>query len=399
MSQSQSTTLTRPLLLLMAAATGICVANIYYNQPLLDQIKETFNVDVGHLGLVPTLSQVGYGLAMLFIVPLGDMMERKKLILTFTMISGMICAWLAVSPNFTSVAIGSLLLGLSSVTPQLIIPFGAHLAKNEERGKVVGTLLSGLLLGILLARTVSGFVGASFGWRAMFGLASGMLVVLATILAIKLPKSEPTFQGTYKSLLKSVYDIFTTQKTLREASFFGAMLFGSFSAFWATLIYLMQTPAFGLGARAVGLFGLLGAGAAFATPWVGSLTDKRDPRNATGIMIFVTILSFILFMFSEYSLFGLAIGVLVMDIGVQSGHLCNQGRIFALLPDSRSRIQTAYMFCYFTGGALGSYIGTWSWSHYQWKGVCFTAIAMLCLALGRFFLSMPKKALIHTSSN
>lgn len=380
----------------MAAATGICVANIYYNQPLLDQIKETFSVDIAHLGLVPTLSQVGYGLAMLLIVPLGDMLERKKMILTFTLLSGLICAWLALSPNFSSVVIGSLLLGLASVTPQLIIPFGAHLAKNEERGKVVGTLLSGLLLGILLARTVSGFVGAAYGWRSMFALASAILVLLTIILAFKLPKSEPTFKGTYSSLLKSVYDIFTTQKVLREASFFGAMLFGSFSAFWATLIYLMQTPDFNLGARAVGLFGLLGAGAALATPWIGSLTDKKDPRNATGIMIFVTILSFILFMVSESSLIGLALGVLIMDIGVQSGHLCNQGRIFALLPDSRSRIQTAYMFCYFTGGAIGSYIGTWSWSHYQWKGVCFTAITMLCLALGKFFFSMPKKTLTHT---
>lgn len=392
--------LTRPLLLLMAAATGICVANIYYNQPLLDQIQNTFSVDIADLGLVPTLSQVGYGLAMLFIVPLGDMMERKKLILSFTFLSGLICAWLAISSHFMSVAIGSLLLGLSSVTPQLIIPFGAHLAKNEERGKVVGTLLSGLLLGILLARTVSGFVGAAFGWRAMFALASGILIFLTVILSFKLPKSEPTFKGSYGSLLKSVYDIFSTQKTLREASFFGAMLFGSFSAFWATLIYLMQTPSFGLGARAVGLFGLLGAGAALATPWIGGLTDKKDPRHATGLMMIVTILSFVIFIIAEHSLIGLAIGVLIMDIGVQSGHLCNQGRIFSLLPDSRSRIQTAYMFCYFTGGALGSFIGTWSWSHYQWKGVCLTAITMLSLGLAKFFMSMPKNnSANHTSNN
>ncbi len=397
MNQNQSQViLTRPLLLLMAAATGICVANIYYNQPLLDQIKETFLVDVADLGLVPTLSQIGYGLAMLFIVPLGDMVERKKMILSFTLLSGLVSAWIAFAPNFSSVAIGSLLLGLTSVTPQLIIPFGAHLAKNEERGKVVGTLLSGLLLGILLARTVSGFVGAEFGWRSMFALASVILVILTIVLFFKLPKSEPTFEGSYSSLLKSVYDIFTTQKVVREASFFGAMLFGSFSAFWATLIYLMQTPDFNLGARAVGLFGLLGAGAALATPWIGSLTDKKDPRNATGIMILVTVSSFLVYLISEHSLIGLAVGVLIMDIGVQAGHLCNQGRIFSILPEARSRIQTAYMFCYFTGGAIGSYIGTWSWGHYQWRGVCFTAIGMLCLALIKFVIG---KNSIRTLNN
>ena len=375
----------------MASACGICVASLYYNQPLLDQMRETFGASVTQIGWIPTLTQVGYAFGMLFLVPMGDMLERKSLIMIFTILSAIFCALCAIAPSFFLVAAASLALGLASMTPQLIIPFAAHLSPDHERGKVVGTLLSGLLLGILLARTVSGFVGAAFGWRAMFGLASFILLILTAVLSVTIPKSEPTFNGRYTDLLKSVIGIFRTQPTLREASLFGGMLFGSFSVFWANLIHLMQSPTFDLGARAVGLFGLLGAGAALATPWIGSLTDKKDPRSATGIMIGVTILSFAIFLLSGSSLIGLAIGVLVMDIGVQAGHLCNQSRIFALIPEARSRIQTAYMFCYFAGGAFGSFIGSWAWTHYQWAGVCGAALAMLSVALVRFFLrSTPR---------
>lgn len=322
----------RSTLFIMASACGICVASLYYNQPLLDQMRETFGANVTQIGWIPTLTQVGYAFGMLFLVPMGDMLERKSLIIVFTLLSALFCALCALSPSFNLIALASLALGLASMTPQLIIPFAAHLSPDHERGKVVGTVLSGLLLGILLARTVSGFVGAAFGWRAMFALACVILLILTAVLFVAIPKSEPTFKGRYGDLLKSVFDIFRTQPTLREASLFGAMLFGSFSVFWANLIHLMQSESFGLGARAVGLFGLLGAFAALATPWIGSLTDKKDPRSASGMMIGATILSFGIFYLSGSSLIGLAIGVLVMDIGVQAGHLCNQSRIFALIP-------------------------------------------------------------------
>jgi predicted MFS family arabinose efflux permease len=379
-TQSPASSLNKTTLFMMAAATGVCVANLYYNQPLLGQIRDSFDVSVRKVGWIPTLTQAGYALGMLFLVPMGDMLERKTLILGFTVLSSLLLAWVAISPSFLSVAAASLALGMGTMTPQLIIPFAAHLAPAHERGKVVGTIMSGLLLGILLARTIAGFVGAALGWRAMFGIASGIVLVLSLLLAVFLPKSKPTFHGKYLDLLRSVGNIFREQPVLREASFFGAMLFGAFSAFWANLIHLMETPHFSLGARAVGLFGLLGAAAALLTPWVGALTDKRNPRTGAGIMIGMTILSFLIFLASSHNLIGLAIGVVVMDIGVQSGHICNQTRIFSLLPEARSRIQTAYMFCYFLGGALGSLFGTWSWSIYRWSGVCVSALVMLILA-------------------
>ncbi len=374
-------------LMLMATATAMSVANLYYNQPLLEQIRETFAARMEAIAWIPTLTQLGYALGMLFIVPLGDMFERRRLVLLFTLLAAGSCVLVATAPAFNAVVIGSLLIGLTTMTPQLLIPFAASLARPERRGKVVGTMVSGLLLGILLARTVAGFVGQAFGWRSMFGLAAIILLILTGLLAFFSPKSVPTYKGTYTGLLSSVLRIFFTQKDLREAAFFGAMLFGSFSAFWSTLIHLMESPAFHLGARAVGLFGLLGAGAAAASPIVGTLSDRFHPRRTTGIMILVAMVSFVIFGFSSTSLIGLSLGVLVMDIGVQGGHVSNQSRIFALMPSAQSRIQTSYMFCYFVGGALGSFVGTWAWERYAWWGVCGSALVFLSLAYLKYALA------------
>jgi predicted MFS family arabinose efflux permease len=362
---------------LMAAATGICVANLYYCQPLLGAIGADFHQGVKETGWVPTLTQVGYALGMLFLVPLGDMAERRMLAVAFTLAAALCSALLAFASHFSLLLAACLLLGLSTMTPQILIPFAANLAKPEERGKVIGTMMSGLLLGILLARSVSGFL-AVFGWRFLYGLVAAVLALLALALALFLPKAEPTYRGTYLGLLRSIAEIAREQPILREASFFGAMLFGAFSAFWATLIYLMGN--FGLGPAAVGLFGLLGAGSALLSPVVGSWMDRTNARVVTARMIAFTACSFVVFFFSNHSLAGLALGVLLMDIGVQSGHISNQSRIFALLPHARSRIQTIYMFSYFTGGAAGSLLGAWGWDHFRWPGVCGVALMMLALA-------------------
>lgn len=369
----------RSLYLLMATATGICVGNLYYCQPLLGQMGEEFGFGAKEMGLVPTLTQVGYALGMLFIVPIGDMFERRKLAVIFTLLAAACSALLAFTPSFLVLLAGSLLLGLFTMTPQILIPFAATLAKAEERGKVVGMMMSGLLLGILLARSVSGFL-AVFGWRFLYGLTAAIQVLVAVALLYFLPKADRSFHGSYLGLMRSMVKIAREQPVLREASLFGGLFFGAFSAFWATLIYLMQD--FDLGPRAVGLYGLLGAGAALLSPAVGSLMDRREPRAITGLMIGLTFFSFVVFGLSAQSLVGIAIGVLLMDIGVQAGHISNQSRVFWLLPEARSRLQTVYMFAYFTGGALGSLIGSWAWDNWGWPGVCFSAMGMMLLAAG-----------------
>ncbi|RYZ58934.1 MAG: MFS transporter, partial [Proteobacteria bacterium] len=243
-----SNELKRSTLLVMAGSSALTVANLYYNQPLLEQIRLSFGVSYDAIGWVPTLTQVGYAFGMLLVVPLGDMMERRRLVLVFTALSALCCLMLATAQAFPLVIIGSFLLGLTTMTPQLLIPFAALLAAPEKKGKVVGTMVSGLLLGILLARTIAGFVGSAYGWRAMFGIAAGVLTILIFVLAALLPKSSPSYHGKYAGLLASVVNIFRQQPVLREAALYGAMLFGSFSAFWATLIHLMESPAFNLGA-------------------------------------------------------------------------------------------------------------------------------------------------------
>lgn len=374
----------KPLLFLMSSSCGITVASLYYNQPLLEDIRRAFDAAQSAIGWVPTLTQAGYAAGMLLLVPLGDMLERKRLILFFNLITALCLFAIGFAPVFAVVVAASFLLGLLNMTPQLLIPFAAHLAPPKEKGHVIGTMVSGLLLGILLARTVSGFVGAAWGWRSMFVLAACVLVALSAAFMLWLPKSNPSYQGSYVGLFKSVIDIFRTQPVLQESAFFGAMLFAAFSAFWANLIHLMESPVFNMGSRAVGLFGLLGAAAAALSPFFGRLADRKDPRTTAGIMMSVTLFSFLIFLFFGYGLVGLAIGVLLMDVGVQCGHVCNQSRIFALIPSAQSRIQTAYMFCYFCGGAVGSLLGSWAWSQYQWTGVCLTSLGLLSLALARY---------------
>lgn len=390
-SITSSPTLSRFTLLVMAFSAAITVANLYYNQPLLVQMMQSFHVSFAEIGWIPTVTQVGYAIGMFCLVPLGDMLERKRLIITFTSLSAITMAVIAFAPAYGMVVAASLLLGLFTMTPQLLVPFAAHLAPPGEKGKVVGTMVSGILLGILLARTISGFLGGAWGWRFMFGLAAGFLLFLTLLLNAALPTSAPTFHGRYTALLGSVIEIFRTQPVLQEASLFGGMFFGAFSLFWATLIFLMETPQFNLGAEAVGLYGLLGAGAVCLSPLVGKISDRYNARKVTGLMFLLTILSFGIFWIGGHSLWGIAIGVLLMDLGVQSGHISNQSRIFSLLPHAQSRIQTAYMFCYFVGGALGSILGAWSWGHFGWPGVCVASILLLTIGLLRFLMPAPTK--------
>jgi predicted MFS family arabinose efflux permease len=346
---------------IMAITAGIAVANLYYNQPLLAQIGRSFHAPPQQVGLIPMLTQIGYALGMLLFVPLGDMRERRKLIAI--MLAATTCA----------------LIGAA------ILPFAAYLAKPEERGKVIGNVMSGLLIGILLARTVSGWIGETLGWRAMYLIASVLITVLAVAALRLLPKNQPLVKLSYRKLMQSLPELIYSQPVLREASIIGALSFGAFSAFWSSLTFLLEQPPYHYGSQVAGMFGLVGIVGAVAAPGIGKLADQKSPRLAAGLGITITIFAFLVFLFFGYHIWGLVIGVILLDLGTQSTLVSNQTRIYNLLPEAQSRLNTVYMVSYFTGGALGSILSTYSWSWLQWNGVCLVGLSILMTAFTVFF--------------
>jgi predicted MFS family arabinose efflux permease len=373
--------LSLPLLALMTFASGTCIANLYYSQPLLEQMAQSMGVGEDVIGLVPTLTQVGYAVGMLLLVPLGDMLSRRRLAPLFTVLTAAMSLGVALSSSITLLLVFSFLLGLANLTAQLLIPLAASLAPAESRGRVVGTMLSGIFAGVLLSRTIAGFVGDAFGWRVMYWLATVLLGLLTAALVGMLPQTQPTFHGRYRDLLASIATLVREQPVLREACLIGFTLFASFMVFWSTLIHLMVAPPFNLGATSVGLYGILGVAATLVSPIVGKLADRGLARRVAGTMVVVTILSFGLFWFGRTSLLWIGVGVLVMDLGVQLAHVSNQSRILHLQHGAQSRIQTAYMTSYFAGGGLGAGLGSIAWAHWGWAGVCVSAIAVLLVPL------------------
>jgi predicted MFS family arabinose efflux permease len=375
----------RGLTLLMAVACGLTVANLYYCQPLLTQMGASLSAERAG-AYIPTLIQVGTMFGMGLFVPLGDMFERRRLIVSVCCALAAMLLASAAAPTFLWLAIASVCLGLTCIVPHLILPFAAQIARPEHRGRALGMVLSGLLIGILCARTVSGFMGAALGWRAVYIFSAMLMLLLAAILRKMLPESHPTINFTYPELLRSLLSLVKRLSELREASLIGGLLFGAFSAFWATLIFRLGAPPFHYGSRVAGLFGLIGAAGAAAAPMVGRLADRRGPRKTVEIALFITAVSYLVFWAFGSSMWGLVAGVILMDLGVQAGHVSNQTRIYALLPEARSRLNTIYMVTYFLGGALGSALGAYGWNLARWSGVCVVSLIMVGLALAVHFV-------------
>ncbi|WP_223808993.1 MFS transporter [Rufibacter hautae] len=373
--------LTKLNLWVMTIATGMVVANLYYNQPLLGKIAVTFGVSEASAGSLAMLTQIGYAVGMLFIIPLGDMLRRKRLIMIdfAAIIIALLLA--AVAVNIQSLMVASFLIGATSVIPQLLVPMAAHLAKPEARGRTVGFVMSGLLIGILLSRTVSGFVGAHLGWRAMFYIAAGMMAALWAALYFLLPEVHPDFKGNYKNLMKSLIHLIKEQPMLRLVSLRGALCYATFGAFWTTLVFLLQEPPFNMGSDAAGLFGLVGAAGALGASYMGRLNDKGNAYTVTTVTIALILLSYVVFGFSGSSIVGLVIGVILLDLGVQATHISNQTFIFSLIPEARNRLNTVYMVTYFAGGASGTFIASQAWHLWKWNGVVAVGLVFSGLAL------------------
>jgi predicted MFS family arabinose efflux permease len=373
--------LDRRLVWMMAVACALSIANLYYVQPLLVEMGQSFRLSVNQIGGVVTLMQLGFAAGLLLIVPSGDRYNRRTLIVSMLVVVTLALILVALAPTVTVLAIAGFVLGFATVVPQIIVPLAASLAAPFERGRVVGTVMSGLLIGILLARTVSGIIGAYLGWRAVYWSAAVIMIVLALALRFLLPEEQQRSTMSYWQLLRSLGSLIRTEPVLREAGVFYALSFGAFSAFWVTLTFLLQTPPYHYGSEVAGLFGLVGIVGAFSASLVGRLADRFPVRYATGIALLIVLCSFICLWLTGHWLWGLILGVILLDLGTQGAHISNQTRIYSLNPEARNRLNTVYMVTGFLGGAIGSSLGTWGWSLAGWNGVCGVGSLMLVAAL------------------
>lgn len=369
------------LVWLMALTCGLVVANIYYNQPLLAAIGHSFSISDSRASLLATATQVGYTLGMVLVVPLGDKLERKNLILWMLGAAAGCLAAAAVAPTFLLLAVASVLIGICSSVPQLLLPMAATLAPEADRGRIVGRVMSGLLVGILLSRTLSGYVGAHLGWRTVFGGAAALMLALAALLAWRLPRDRPAFQGTYASLMQSLLTLTRELAPLRRSALVGGLVFAAFSVFWTTLAFYLAGPAYHYGSDVAGFFGLVGAMGALAAPLAGKLADTRGPRYTITAGIVLALGAYAVLGLGGAYLIGLVLGVILLDVGVQAAHISNQTLVFSLRPEARSRLNTVYMTGYFTGGSLGSVVGGLAWMHFGWLGVCAVGGTLMALAL------------------
>lgn len=373
--------LSRLLILVMAISCGATVANLYYIQPLLANIAETFHVTQVSIGFAAMLTQFGYATGMIVILPLGDIKERRKLIVTMLLLSACSLVSLSFSFNISVLLISSFAVGFTSIIPQLIIPLAAQLSEQRQRGEIIGTIMSGLLIGILVSRTFSGILGGYFGWRIVYLIAAILMIVLMLSLRKMIPLSAPVSDLKYTQLLKSMTKLIKSEPVLREAALNGALMFAAFSAFWTSLIFLLEGPHYHLGSVAAGLFGLVGISGALAAPLVGRIADKKGPKFAIGIGIMAVMISYLFFFLFEFKIGGLVLGVILLDLGVQSCNVCNQTRVTSINEETRNRLNTIYMVSFFLGGASGSFLGSFSYAHFGWYGVCVFGLATQLIAI------------------
>jgi predicted MFS family arabinose efflux permease len=366
---------------LMATTVGVGVANIYYAQPLLADIAHSFGLTVTNAGAIAMLSQAGTATGMFLFVPLGDKFERRSLI-TLLML-GTIAALLlfANAPNVLCLAVASFAVGAFAANVHVLVPFAAQLASDQQRGRVVGTMVGGILSGILLARTFSGSLGAWLGWRAVYGTAAMAMLVLVAVNRTQLPCSRPALVISWPDLMRSTLQLVRRHALLRESALLGALCFAAFSAVWTTLIFLLETPPYHYGSGMAGVFGLAGAAGAAGAPTFGHLAGKHGARSTIRVALWLSLFAFVLMGFLGKEFWGLVLGIVLMDLGIQIAHVSNQTRIYSIDPGARSRLNMVYMFCYFTGGAGGSYLGAVCWHQAGWWGVCSFGAGIFGLAI------------------
>ncbi|CAI1174562.1 MFS transporter [Serratia ficaria] len=365
------------LIVLIAIATGLAVASNYYAQPLLETIANSFSLSVNQAGFIVTAAQLGYAVGLLLLVPLGDMFERRGLIVFMTLLTagGMLIT--ASSSTLPMMILGTALTGLFSVVAQILVPLAATLEHPEKRGKTVGVIMSGLLLGILLARTVAGALASIGGWRTIYWVASALMILMALILWRALPRYKQHSGLNYPQLLKSIFTLFCGTPLLRTRAMLGALSFANFSVLWTSMAFLLAAPPFNYSEGVIGLFGLVGAAGALAASRAGHLADQGKAGLTTSVGL-VLLLSWVPIALAKQSLWALIVGILILDLAVQAVHVTNQSVMYRIMPEARNRLTAGYMTSYFIGGALGSLLSASAYQHAGWYGVA-AAGGVLCL--------------------
>ncbi|MFE9118777.1 MFS transporter [Streptomyces sp. NPDC007172] len=384
---STAPALPRRLPLVMALACGVSVANVYFPQALTPLIAHGLGVTPGTAASVATMTQLGYAVGIFFLVPLGDRLPCRRLTAVLLAVTGLALLAAALAPTAGALLAASAVVGVATVVPQLLLPMAAGLVSADRRGAVVGTLQGGLIGGILLARTFGGALGGQLGWRAPYLVGAMLTVLLAVVLHTALPAAAPPTRERYAALLAASARMLRTEPELRRSALFQATLFGGFSAAWTALALLITGPRFGLGTQAVGLLALIGAASMFCAPAAGRWVDRHGADRVNLWCILGTFAAAAVLaagtVGSWTGLAALLAGLLLLDVAVQCNQVANQARIFALRPEARSRLNTAYMTCSFLGGSAGSWLGIRAYVLLSWLGVCalMGALALLALAV------------------
>ncbi|MBW8373330.1 MFS transporter [Stenotrophomonas sp.] len=383
MSNDVPSPLSRWQVLLMAFATGVAVASNYYAQPLLHTIAGQFGVSFARAGTVVTVAQLSYAAGLILLVPLGDLFERRRLIVVMSLLSAAGLVLSALSHQFVWLLVGTALTGLFSVVAQVLVPFAATLARPEERGQVVGTVMSGLLLGILLARTVAGALSSLGDWRTVYWIAAAALVLTTGMLYRHLPRFHQTAGLGYLQLLHSIGTLFAQEPVFRQRTVLGALSFAMFAIFWTPLAFLLAAEPYGYSDATIGLFGLVGAAGTLAAGVAGRMADRGKAALATTVALVLLAASWLPLGFSTHSLIALVVGVIVLDLAAQLLHVSNQNVVYALRPEARNRLNAGYMTGYFIGGSLGSLVSAQVFDRFGWTGVCVTGagVAMVAIAV------------------
>ncbi|WP_108823038.1 MFS transporter [Dysgonomonas sp. Marseille-P4361] len=386
------TYLSKKTLWLMTVGAGLVVANNYYNQPLLGMIARELQVSEEAVSRISMFTQIGYAFGLLLIVPLGDMFKRKKIILGSFGLNILMLLSFGLGNSLSVLLISSLLIGVTSVVPQMFVPIAAQLSAPEDKDRNVATVMSGLLVGILGSRLISGWVGELLGWREMFYIAGGIIFILGVLIFFLLPDIKPTFSGTYKKLMTSILHFARTIPSLQLASVRGGLALASFSAFWTTLTFHLEQPPFNAGSDVAGTLSIFGIAGALSASLVGKLSNKVNKAHMITVAISLMIISWLIFGGAGYTYIGLIAGIILVDMGLQSTHVSNQTIVFSTHPEASNRLNAVYMTSYFIGGSLGTYMGGMAWGRYGWNGVVVVGgmFALLCLIIHLLFCNKKK---------